>query len=338
LIRLESIAKTFVQKEQAIEALVDIDMEIAAGSIYGIIGRSGAGKSTLIRLFNLLEQPTAGSIVINGREITRLKGVALRRMRHSMGMIFQHFNLLWSRTVLDNVCLPLRLVGVPRRQRRARARQLLAMVGLEDYARSYPAQLSGGQKQRVGIARALANEPEILLCDEATSALDPETTQSILELLADINQRLGITIVMITHSMDVIRAVCDEVAVLDQGRLIEQGPVIDVFLHPQHAVTQSLLLESSGSIDAEAWKAFAADTRQRIVRLSYRGETTAQPLISQASKSLDADISILQGTVSKLKNIAYGQLIIAIHADASRYEAIETFFRTNNVDYEVLQP
>lgn len=338
MLQLDAISKTFVQKGKTHQALSGVDLQIPKGSIYGIIGRSGAGKSTLIRLFNLLERPTAGRILVDGRDVTHLKGQSLRRLRHSMGMIFQHFNLLSSRTVLDNVCFPLRLTGVPRKKRRAKAIELLELVGLQDYVHSYPAQLSGGQKQRVGIARALASEPEILLCDEATSALDPETTQSILGLLIDINKRLGITIVMITHGMDVIRAVCDDVAVLDRGKVIEQGKVIDVFLHPGHPVTQSLLLESSGATDSEAWKAFADRTRQKIVRLSYRGETTAEPLISHASRELGADISILQGTVSKLKDISYGQLIIGIQAEAGQYEQVESYFKSNQVEYEVLQP
>lgn len=337
MIRLEHIYKRFETKGRPVHtALSDVNLQIDRGSIYGIIGRSGAGKSTLIRLLNLLERPSSGKVYLNGEDISAFKGAELRQLRHRIGMVFQHFNLLSSRTVLDNVCLPLRLVGVPKKEREARAMELLEIVGLTEHTHKYPAQLSGGQKQRVGIARSLANNPELLLCDEATSALDPETTQAILDLLMDINQRLGITIVLITHSMDVIRSVCDKVAVLDHGHLVEEGEVIDVFLHPQHETTQSLLHESSG-VDAEAWKRLVADSGARVLRLSYRGETTAQPLISRMATELDTQISILQGTVGQLKDIAYGQLVVSIDGDADKQKRVTEFLKDNNVAYEVLQ-
>ncbi len=337
LIRLENIYKHYESKGRpAHTALDNVNLQIERGSIYGIIGRSGAGKSTLIRLLNLLERPTSGKIYLNGEDIIAYRGARLRQLRHRIGMVFQHFNLLSSRTVLDNVCLPLRLVGVAKKEREERAMELLEIVGLTDHAHKYPAQLSGGQKQRVGIARSLANNPQLLLCDEATSALDPETTQAILALLMDINQRLGITIVMITHSMDVIRSVCDRVAVLDHGDLVEEGEVIDVFLHPQHATTRSLLNESSG-VDAEAWKRLIGDSGAQVLRLSYRGETTAQPLISRLSKELDVQVSILQGTVGQLKDTAYGQLVVSIDGEAVKREQVTEFLKKNNVVYEVLQ-
>ncbi|MDO5666828.1 MAG: ATP-binding cassette domain-containing protein [Alcaligenaceae bacterium] len=337
MIRLEHIYKRFVtQGRPEHVALSDVNLQIDRGSIYGIIGRSGAGKSTLIRLLNLLERPSSGKVYLNGEDISSFRGAQLRALRHRIGMVFQHFNLLSSRTVLENVCLPLRLVGVPKKAREARALELLEIVGLTEHTHKYPAQLSGGQKQRVGIARSLANNPELLLCDEATSALDPETTQAILALLMDINQRLGITIVLITHSMDVIRSVCDKVAVLDHGYLVEEGDVIDVFLHPQHATTQSLLHESSG-VDAEAWKRLVGGSGAQVLRLSYRGETTAQPLISCLSKELDVQVSILQGTVGQLKEIAYGQLVVSIEGEAAQQEQVTQFLKNNNVAYEVLQ-
>lgn len=241
MIRLKNIHKTYTSGTRTITALDTINLHIEAGEIFGIIGRSGAGKSTLIRLLNLLERPSSGEVFLQGQNLCALSEAALRQTRQKIGMVFQHFNLLRMRTVLDNVCFPLRLAGLNRKAQRARAMEMLELVGLSDHAHKYPRQLSGGQQQRVGIARALANEPQLLLCDEATSALDPETTQSILALLSEINQRLGITIVLITHSMDVIRAVCDRVAVIEAARLVEVGPVAQVFSQPEHPVTRALI-------------------------------------------------------------------------------------------------
>lgn len=337
MIRLEHIYKRFETRGRPVHtALSDVNLGIERGAIYGIIGRSGAGKSTLIRLLNLLERPSSGKVYFNDEDISAFRGAQLRQLRHRIGMVFQHFNLLSSRTVLDNVCLPLRLLGVSKQDREARALELLEIVGLTEHTHKYPAQLSGGQKQRVGIARALANNPELLLCDEATSALDPETTQAILALLKDINQRLGITIVLITHSMDVIRSVCDRVAVLDQGHLVEEGEVIDVFLHPQHQTTQSLLQESSG-VDAQAWKRLVKDSGAQVLRLSYRGESTSQPIISHLSRELGVQVSILQGTVGQLKDTAYGQLVVSIDGDAAQKAQVMQFLTENNVAYEVLE-
>ncbi len=242
MIRLKQIYKTYVSGNKTVVALDEINLHVCAGDVFGIIGRSGAGKSTLIRMLNLLERPSKGEVWLQDQNLCILSDKQLRQERQKIGMVFQHFNLLQMRTVLDNVCFPLRLAGLNRAAQRERALEVLDVVGLSDQADKYPRQLSGGQQQRVGIARALANKPQLLLCDEATSALDPETTQSILRLLAQINQRLGITIVLITHSMDVIRSICDRVAVIEAGKLVEVGPVKEVFLQPQHVVTQSLLL------------------------------------------------------------------------------------------------
>lgn len=336
MIRLEAVNKSYQTRQGEIPALTDINLHIKKGSVFGIIGRSGAGKSTLIRLLNLLERPSSGRIVFQGQDISRLQGKSLRLMRQKMGMVFQHFNLLESRTVLDNVCLPLRIAGVGRAERRAKAQELLELVGLQDHVHKYPAQLSGGQKQRVGIARSLANSPDVLLCDEATSALDPETTKSILDLLSGINARLGITIVLITHSMSVIRNICDEVAVIDKGRIAESGAVIDVFLHPREEITMSLLTES-GPLDEDAWKAFFRSSDQKVVRLSYRGQNTQKPLISEVSREMNASISILKGTVSQLKDTAYGQLVVAIDAATEDYQKIAQKFADNGVDYEEIE-
>lgn len=286
-------------------------------------------------MLNLLERPSTGQVWVKGESITEFNDAQLRRFRHGVGMVFQHFNLLRSRTVLDNVCFPLRLAGLPRARQIERANEVLALVGLTEHAAKYPRQLSGGQQQRVGIARALANRPELLLCDEATSALDPETTQSILRLLLDINKRLGITIVLITHGMDVIRTVCDRVAVIDAGAIVEVGNVLDVFLHPRHPVTQSLLSESG--MDAEGWREMAPGVAGKLIRLSFRGDATAQPMLSRASRELNLDLSILQGSVSRIKDTPYGQLVISVQGDAAAQEKLVALFTGEGVQCEVLR-
>lgn len=318
-------------------ALADVNLNIREGEVFGIIGRSGAGKSTLIRMLNLLERPTEGSVRVDGRDITAFSEAQLREYRRSVGMVFQHFNLLHSRTVMDNVCFPLRLSGMPRADREARAREVLNLVGLADQAHKYPGQLSGGQRQRVGIARALASKPRLLLCDEATSALDPETTQSILRLLGDINQRLGLTIVLITHGMDVIRAVCDRVAVIEGGRIVEAGQVLEVFLHPRHDATRALLSES-GLDGGEGWRTLAQGVAGRLLRLSFRGERTASPLLSHLSRDLGLDLSILQGSVGRIKETPYGQLVVAAEGTEAGLEALIPALDAAGVDYEVLRP
>ncbi|WP_276808337.1 methionine ABC transporter ATP-binding protein [Castellaniella defragrans] len=337
MIDLENIRKTYESAGRAVNALVDVNLNIREGEVFGIIGRSGAGKSTLIRMLNLLERPTEGSVRVDGRDITAFSDAQLREYRRSVGMVFQHFNLLRSRTVMDNVCFPLRLSGLPRADREARAREVLNLVGLADQAHKYPGQLSGGQQQRVGIARALASKPRLLLCDEATSALDPETTQSILRLLGDINQRLGLTIVLITHGMDVIRAVCDRVAVIEGGRIVEAGQVLEVFLHPRHDATRALLSES-GLDGGEGWRTLAQGVAGRLLRLSFRGDSTASPLLSRLSRDLGLDLSILQGSVGRIKDTPYGQLVVAAQGTAAGLDALVPALDAAGVDYEVLRP
>ncbi|CAM5781418.1 methionine ABC transporter ATP-binding protein [Castellaniella caeni] len=336
MIDLENIRKTYASAGRTVNALADVNLNIREGEVFGIIGRSGAGKSTLIRMLNLLERPTEGSVRVDGRDITAYSDAQLREYRRSVGMVFQHFNLLRARTVMDNVCFPLRLSGMARAARMARAREVLNLVGLADHAHKYPGQLSGGQQQRVGIARALASKPRLLLCDEATSALDPETTQSILRLLGDINQRLGLTIVLITHSMDVIRAVCDRVAVIEAGRIVEAGQVLEVFLHPRHDATRSLLSES-GMDGGEGWRAMAEGVPGRLLRLSFRGDTTAKPLLSHLSRELNLDLSILQGTVGRIKDTPYGQLIVAVQGAQDSLGALGGTLDQAGVHYEVLR-
>lgn len=337
MIHLENISKTYLTNGFAYTALDGIHVRIEKGEVFGIIGRSGAGKSTLIRMLNLLEQPSAGRVWINGQDITALDRHELHQFRQKVGMVFQHFNLLKARTVLDNVCFPLRVAKVPKAKRIARAMDMLELVGLSGQAHKYPRQLSGGQQQRVGIARALANQPDLLLCDEATSALDPETTQSILRLLRSINSDLGITIVLITHGMDVIRSVCDRVAVIDAGKIVELGEVIDVFLHPRHGVTQSLLSESG--VDADGWKDMAHHVSGQLLRLSFRGQASTQPLLSRITRDLDLDVSILQGAVSRIKQEPYGQLVVAVQSkDADQQQALRALLADAQIQVEVLRP
>ena len=310
MIEVRKVDKSFPTREGAFFALREVDLSVRAGEIFGIIGRSGAGKSTLLRVLNLLERPTAGEVLLEGRDITNLDGGELRHVRQRIGMVFQHFNLLGSRTVYDNVRLPLRIAGgSSSKQESERISEVLDLVGLRDQARKYPRQLSGGQRQRVGIARALANRPQLLLCDEATSALDPETTQSILALLRDINARLKLTIVLITHGMDVIRAIADRVAVLDHGRVVEQGDVIDVFLRPKHATTRALLAESGMEVEGGV---AAIDGVSRLWRLTYRGATVASPVLTATAREHGLDVAIVQGSIGRIKDEPYAQLTISV--------------------------
>jgi D-methionine transport system ATP-binding protein len=312
VIEFQQVQKTYRVGGRDISALQPTDLRIAAGEVFGLIGHSGAGKSTLLRLINRLEQPTGGRILVNGEDVTALDADGLRGFRRRVGMIFQHFNLLMSKTVADNVAMPLRLAGnLSRCEIDARVAALLARVGLADHARKYPAQLSGGQKQRVGIARALATEPDILLCDEATSALDPQTTAQVLQLLAEINRELKLTIVLITHEMDVIRRVCDRVAVMDGGVIVEQGPVTEVFLHPRHATTQRFVLEDE-AVDENEQRDDFAHVPGRILRLTFQGDSTYQPLLGSVARETGVDFSILSGRIDRIKETPYGQLTLAL--------------------------
>ena len=312
MIQFDNVHKAYRVNGRDIPALQATSLQIGAGEIFGLIGHSGAGKSTLLRLINRLEEPSGGRILIDGEDSTALDARALRRLRQRIGMIFQHFNLLASKTVADNVALPLKLAGeLPREAIDARVAALLARVGLSAHADKYPAQLSGGQKQRVGIARALATEPKILLCDEATSALDPQTTAQVLQLLAEINRELQLTIVLITHEMDVIRRVCDRVAVMDGGAIVEQGAVADVFLHPQHPTTRRFVLEAEHVDEGEQRDDFA-HVPGRILRLTFRGEATYAPLLGQVARDTGVDYSILAGRIDRIRETPYGQLTLAL--------------------------
>nr|WP_189664495.1 methionine ABC transporter ATP-binding protein [Pseudomonas marvdashtae] len=311
------------------------NLTIENGQVFGLIGHSGAGKSTLLRLINRLEDSTGGKIIVDGEEVTALDASGLRRFRQQVGMIFQHFNLLASKTVADNVALPLTLAGeLSRSDIDRRVAELLARVGLSDHARKYPAQLSGGQKQRVGIARALATKPKILLCDEATSALDPQTTASVLQLLAEINRELKLTIVLITHEMDVIRRVCDQVAVMDAGVIVEQGTVAEVFLHPKHPTTKRFVQEDE-QIDESEQRDDFAHVPGRIVRLTFQGDATYAPLLGTVARETGVDYSILAGRIDRIKDTPYGQLTLAI--TGGDMEAAFARFTAADVHMEVLR-
>jgi D-methionine transport system ATP-binding protein len=315
VIRFVDVHKSYRVDGRDIPALEPFSLQIADGEVFGIIGHSGAGKSTLIRLINLLERPSGGRILIGDTDITALPDSSLRAARQRIGMIFQHFNLLSSQTVAENIAFPMRIAGGKDAATiRQRVTELLQRVGLAAHANKYPSQLSGGQKQRVGIARALANQPSILLCDEATSALDPQTTASVLELLAEINRELKLTIVLITHEMDVVRRVCDRVAVLDAGRIVEHGAVADVFLHPQHATTRRFVNEALPEEAAGEHLPYQ-HVPGRIMRLSFRGEATWSPTLGRVTRETAVDFNILAGRIDRIKDLPYGQLTLAMQGD-----------------------
>ena len=332
VIRFLDVHKSYRVDGKDIPALQPFSLDILDGEVFGIIGHSGAGKSTLIRLINLLERPSGGRILIGDTEMTALPEPALRAQRRRIGMIFQHFNLLASQTVADNVAFPLRLAGERDAAKiRARVDELLERVGLTEHANKYPAQLSGGQKQRVGIARALANRPEILLCDEATSALDPQTTASVLDLLAAINRELKLTIVLITHEMDVVRRVCDRVAVLDAGRIVENGTVADVFLHPRHATTRRFVNEA---LPEEAASTQAPIVAGRVLRLTFRGATTLSPVLSRVMRESGVDFNLLAGRIDRIKELPYGQLTLTL--EGANTDAALAALREAGIEIEEL--
>ena len=312
MIVFDQIEKSYQVGGKAVPALYPTSFAIETGEVFGIVGHSGAGKSTLVRLINLLERPTGGSIKIDGEDVTHYNASQLRAFRRNVGMIFQHFNLLSSKTVNDNIAFPMKLAGIySKTEIQQRVAELLELVSLSEHATKFPSQLSGGQKQRVGIARALACRPTILLCDEATSALDPQTTQSVLKLLADINRELGLTIVLITHEMDVVRRVCDRVAVMDAGRVVEMGPVSDVFLHPQHPTTRDFVFESENIDNLELQQDFKK-AKGRILRLTFKGESTYDPLLGSVARQSGVDFSIISGRIDHIKDTPYGQLTLAL--------------------------
>lgn len=339
LIELSHVLKYYPGKAETVQAVDDVSLQIERGDIYGIVGYSGAGKSTLVRLINGLERPTKGQVIIDGQDILAFKNKELRQFRKKIGMIFQHFNLLWSRTVIGNIELPLEIAGVPKSKRRKRALELIHLVGLEGREDAYPAQLSGGQKQRVGIARALANEPEILLCDEATSALDPQTTEEVLELLLAINKKLGLTIVLITHEMNVIRKICNKVAVMELGKVVEVGTVQSVFHHPQQAITKRFVqqdLEQKEDI-AELLQVLINENPQgKLVTLTFTQDNADKPVISQAIRQYQIDINVVYGKVQPTKEGSMGALTVLITGESTEITEALRFFEAQQLGVEVI--
>ena len=326
MIRLEQVSKTFVQKDKQTEALKNVSLTIEDGSIFGIIGSSGAGKSTLVRCLNLLERPTEGKVYIDDTELTSLGSADLRAERRKIGMVFQQFNLLAQRNALKNVCYPLEIAGVGARQAKERAKELLKMVGLEDRMYHYPAQLSGGQKQRVAIARALATEPKYLLCDEATSALDPNTTNSILELLKEINERLGVTIIVITHEMRVVEKICTHVAVLNEGEIIEEGSIQDVFLSPKTKVAQEMIYPKQ--------KFEKQDHSGRLFRLVFGGQASSEPVLANLVLHCQIPVNILGAGTEDIGGRAYGQMLLEFPDNEELIARAKKYLDEIQVHYE----
>ncbi|MCU1761977.1 ATP-binding cassette domain-containing protein [Pseudomonas sp. 14P_8.1_Bac3] len=325
-VRFIGLGKTYNGQQGPVAALHGIDLAIQRGEVFGIIGRSGAGKSSLIRTINRLEQPSTGRVLIDQVDIGHFNEDQLVTLRRRIGMIFQHFNLMSAKTVWQNVELPLKVAGVPKEKREQKVRELLELVGLQGKHKAYPAQLSGGQKQRVGIARALVHDPAILLCDEATSALDPETTQSILGLLREINQRLGLTIVLITHEMAVIRDICDRVVVLEHGRIVEQGPVWEVFGNPQHEVSKTLLAPLQHALPEELQSRLQAQPQSSdaavVLRLQFTGSATDEPDLAALFAALGGRVRLLQGGVERIQGHALGQLLLAVAGSSHSAEEL----------------
>ncbi|WP_343736497.1 methionine ABC transporter ATP-binding protein [Acidovorax sp.] len=342
MIELRGITQTYQGPQGPVEALKGIDLTIQPGEVFGIIGKSGAGKSSLVRVINLLNRPTTGQVIVGGQDLTQLNDAQLREARREIGMVFQHFNLLSSRTVFDNAALPLELAGMDKAAIRARVNPLLELVGLAHLADRYPAQISGGQKQRVGIARALASRPKVLLSDEATSALDPETTRSILDLLRQVNRELGLTVVLITHQMQVIKQVADRVAVIEAGRIVEQGRVLDVFTRPQQAITKSLIdeilpQELPASVLDHVRKLagqLGAGRTGQLLRLSYAGDSAYQPILSQLIRQFGVDMSILHGQVDEIQDETFGSLAVYASGEADSVRGAVAHLRAGGVEVE----
>lgn len=339
MIELRHIQKVFHTPKGDIHACQDVNLTIQTGEIFGVIGYSGAGKSTLVRIINQLEKQTSGEVMIDGEDISLLNPKDLRKKRTKMGMIFQHFNLLWSRTVQKNIELPLEIAGVDKEIRKKKTRELIELVGLQGRENAYPSELSGGQKQRVGIARALANDPSILLCDEATSALDPDTTEQILDLLKDINRKLGITIVMITHQMEVVQKICHRVAVMSEGKVVEVGRVKDIFEHPQHTVTKRFVRDISSKIDDDKQNENLKKIYPNgiLLRLTFDEDISRQPIVSRVMKETTLDISIVSGNLTNTIDSSFGVLIVNVLGGTSQdYEKIIKQFEEYHVIVEVI--
>lgn len=323
--QLENLSKEFVEKGNKVVAIQNINLEIEKGKIFGIIGFSGAGKSTLVRCLNLLEVPTSGKVIFNGKNLLEMSQAELRKSRQKIGMIFQSFNLLAQRNVLDNVCFPLEIAGVKKKDAQKRALELLDMVGIRDKARNYPSQLSGGQKQRVAIARALATNPDVLLCDEATSALDPITTTAILELLKEINRKLGVTIIIITHEMKVVQQICDNVAVMSDGVIVEQGVVKEIFVKPTSDITKKLVFNKPLCTD---------DVGRKYLRIVFKGQSAFEPVISSLTLECNEMVNILGANTENIGGKAYGQMLIELPENIDSIKRIKNYLDKKSIFYE----
>ena len=328
-IEVRQLSKVFDLKGKDFQALKDISLEIESGDIYGIIGMSGAGKSTLVRCLNFLERPTSGEVIVRGQDMSSLSEAQLRKARQEMAMIFQHFNLLMQRNVLDNICFPMEIAKVPRAEAKKRAMELLETVSMTDKAAAYPAQLSGGQKQRVAIARVLANNPQILLCDEATSALDPQTTRSILELLQNISRNRGITIVVITHEMSVVQQICDRVAVLDAGSLVEQGTVKEIFTSPKTEAAKRL-------IHGNNIKPVDEVTSKRMIRIVFDGQSSYEPVIGNVTLMFNTPVNIMYADTKDIGGSAVGEMILQLPDDPVTAQRMIDYLKERKLGVEEL--
>ena len=342
MIELTHISKNFASGGRTVHAVQDVSLSIGKGEIFGIIGFSGAGKSTLVRCINLLERPTSGSVTVDGKELTALSARELRQARKKIGMIFQHFNLMPSRTVFGNVAYPLRGSGLSGEQIADKVHRLLELVGIGDKAEAYPKQLSGGQKQRVAIARALANDPNVLLCDEATSALDPQTTKAILRLLKNLNEKLGITVVIITHEMAVVKEICDRVAVMEHGRVVEQGEVFNVFADPRQEITRSFIHTTSNlrkieELIEEDSPVVQLKPGELIVRLSYIQRNVSEPLISTVSRKFDITLNIIFSDIAIVQNAPIGGTVAIISGERAQITQAIAYLIEKNVGVEVIR-
>ena len=338
IVEVRNVSKTFLTKDGRVDALRDINLSVEEGDIYGIIGMSGAGKSTLVRCLNFLEVPTEGQVIVEGQELGKLTEKELRQLRSSIGMIFQSFNLLMQKSVLDNVCFPLQIQGMKKKDAAVKARKLLGTVGLEDKENAYPAQLSGGQRQRVAIARALACDPKILLCDEATSALDPQTTASILDLLRKINVETGITIIIITHQMSVVREICNNVAIIEKGSLVENGLVEEIFTHPKSRAAKQLIIEGK---DPDEWTAdeSAAGTvpllhEDRRIRIVFGTQSSFEPVIANMVLTMGTPVNILKADTKDVHGVARGEMILGLPADKDLQERMIAYLVERGLDVE----
>lgn len=340
MIEINQVNKVFYQGSKEINALIDINLSIPQGAIFGVIGSSGAGKSTLIRCVNMLEAPTSGEVIVDGVDLTKLSKSELGKARRNIGMIFQHFNLLSSRTVFENVALPLELASADKSKIESKVTELLALVGLSDKRDTYPANLSGGQKQRVAIARALASDPKVLLCDEATSALDPATTQSILELLKKINRQLNITILLITHEMDVVKSICHEVAIIGDGKLVEKGTVGEIFAHPKTELAHNFIRSTLDLSIPEDYQVRLQSERVEgsypLVRLEFTGASTDAPLMTQIARNYGIDVSILSSDLDYAGGVKFGMMVAELFGDEESEKAALDFIREHKVKVEVL--